>query len=139
DQHPVVCVSWKDAFAYAQWVSQRTHAQYRLPTRTEWLHAARSTPAGIGVCAQGNLGGGGLLPFHMGGGPTCKQGFSHTAAVGRYKPNALGVYDLVGNVSEWSLDCKFGGIDASGRCVEHLFSGTSWRDDPEKNNLEIVG
>jgi serine/threonine-protein kinase PpkA len=138
DRHPVVCVSWNDAAAYAQWLSGRTHAQYRLPTRAEWLHAARSVPVGIGVCLQGNLAGRGMLSLHIGG-ALCKHGFDRTAPAGRFKPNALGIYDMVGNVSEWSLDCKEFGIDAEGHCVEHLFSGTSWRDDAGTNNLEATG
>ncbi|HEX6834125.1 MAG TPA: SUMF1/EgtB/PvdO family nonheme iron enzyme [Rudaea sp.] len=138
DRHPVVCVSWNDAVAYAQWISQRTHATYRLPTRAEWVHAARSAAAGnAGVCAQGNLAGGrGML--HVGA-SACKSGFDRTAPVGRFKANGYGIYDLVGNVSEWTLDCKPFGIDASGRCIEHLFAGTSWRDDAGANTIEASG
>jgi len=134
-----VCVSWLDAAAYAQWLSARLHADYRLPTRTEWLSAARSAPAGVGACAQGNLAGSSGLPFHIGGGNSCKHGFEHTAPVGRFTPTTLGIYDLVGNVSEWVLDCKSGGTDARGRCVERVFSGTSWRDNGDANNLAASG
>ena len=38
---PIVCVSWRDAAAYAQWLSQRTSRKYRLPSEAEWEHAAR--------------------------------------------------------------------------------------------------
>lgn len=138
DRHPVVCVSWNDAAAYAQWLSGRTHAQYRLPTRAEWVHAARSVPAGVGVCAQGNLAGRGMLSLQIGG-ALCKHGFDRTAPVGRFKANTLGIYDLVGNVSEWNVDCKQFGIDVDGHCMEHIFSGTSWRDDAGTNNLEATG
>jgi formylglycine-generating enzyme required for sulfatase activity len=137
DQHPVVCVSWRDASAYTQWLSERTHAQYALPTRAEWLHAARSAPAGASACAQGNLAGHGALPFLRNTG--CKSGFSHTAPVGRFKANAFGAFDLVGNVAEWTLGCKPGAIDKSGRCLAHVFSGTSWRDDAQANNLDVTG
>jgi serine/threonine protein kinase len=139
DRHPVVCVSWNDAVAYAQWLSQRTHAPYRLPTRAQWLDAARAIPAHVGVCAQGNLAGHGVLPFHLGADNDCKNRFEHTAPVGHFKANALGIYDLVGNVSEWTLDCKPGGIGADGHCVERVFNGTSWRDDASANNLEAIG
>jgi formylglycine-generating enzyme required for sulfatase activity len=136
DQHPVVCVSWRDASAYAQWLGERTHAQYALPTRAEWLHAARSAPADVSACAQGNLAGHRGLPFLRNSG--CKSGFSHTAPVGRFKANALGAYDLVGNVSEWTQGCK-SGADASGHCLAHVFNGTSWRDDVQADNLDTVG
>jgi Sulfatase-modifying factor enzyme 1 len=138
ERHPVVCVSWNDATAYAQWLSGRTHATYRLPSRAEWLHAARLAPADIGVCAQGNLAGRGLLSLHIGS-ALCRHGFDRTAPAGRFKPNTVGIYDLVGNVSEWVMDCKEFGIDAQGRCAEHLFAGTSWRDDAGTNNLEAIG
>jgi formylglycine-generating enzyme required for sulfatase activity len=136
DQHPVVCVSWNDASAYAQWLSELTHAQYTLPTRAEWLLAARSAPS-TSVCTQGNLAGHSALPFLRNSG--CKSGFSHTAPVGRFKANALGAYDVVGNVSEWMLGCKSGAIDKSGHCEARVFSGTSWRDDAHTNNLDAVG
>jgi hypothetical protein len=139
ERHPVVCVSWNDAVAYAQWLSQRTHAAYRLPTRAQWLDAARAAPAHVSVCAQGNLAGHSVLPFHLGADNDCKNRFEHTAPVGHFKPNALGIYDLVGNVSEWALDCKPGGIGADGHCVERMFNGTSWRDDAGANNLDATG
>jgi formylglycine-generating enzyme required for sulfatase activity len=139
DKHPVVCVSWNDAVAYAQWLSQRTHAQYRLPTRTQWLDAAQAIPAHVGVCTQGNLTGHGMLPFHLGAGNDCKNRFEHTAPIGQFKANALGIYDMVGNVSEWVMDCKPLSTGADGHCVEHLFNGTSWRDDASANNLEAIG
>jgi hypothetical protein len=138
-RYPVVCVSWNDAVAYAQWLSQRTHAQYRLPTRAQWLDAARAAPAHVAMCAQGNLAGHGMLPFHLGSGNDCKNRFEHTAPVGHFKPNTLGIYDLVGNVSEWTLDCKPGETGAGGHCAEHMFSGTSWRDDAGANNLDAIG
>ena len=139
DKHPVVCVSWNDAVAYAQWLSQRTHAPYRLPTRAQWLDAARATPAHVDVCTQGNLTGHGMLPFHLGAGNNCKNRFEHTAPIGQFKANALGIYDMVGNVSEWVLDCKPLTIGADGHCGEHLFNGTSWRDDAGANNLDAIG
>jgi serine/threonine protein kinase len=139
DKYPVVCVSWNDAVAYAQWLSQRMHAPYRLPTRAQWLDAARATSAHVAVCAQGNLAHHGVLPFHLGAGNDCKSRFEHTAPIGQFRPNALGIYDMVGNVSEWVLDCKPLSTGAGGHCGEHLFNGTSWRDNADANNLEAVG
>jgi len=129
DRHPVVCVSWEDADAYARWLGTRTHARYRLPSRAEWLHASRWNPGKLPGCAQSNLADEKNSLLHRDDGTPCSDGFAHTAPVGKFKPNRLGIHDLVGNVSEWTRDCKNGG---SGPCDDHMFSGTSWRDDADR-------
>jgi len=134
DRHPVVCVSWRDAVAYAAWLSQVTHAEYRLPTRAEWLQAAHGV-AGSGACTRGNLAGHrtlGILP-----GDGCKNAYEHTAPVGQFKANPYGVHDLVGNVSEWTLNCNSGVVDSGGHCSDHWYIGTSWRDGADANPLAI--
>lgn len=128
DSHPVVCVNWNDANAYARWISARTHARYRLPSHAEWAHATHWNSSKTGACAQGNLADDkrAVLGRDDSG---CSDGFEHTAPVGKFKPNAIGIHDLVGNVSEWTLDCKDGGKNAAGACSERMFNGSSWRDD----------
>ncbi len=135
DRHPVVCVSWRDASAYAAWLSQITHADYRLPTRAEWLQAAHGVAATAGACARGNLAGHrvlGVLPRDG-----CGSGYEHTAPVGQFKANPYGVHDLVGNVSEWTLNCNSGAVDSAGRCSDHWYIGSSWRDGADANPLAI--
>jgi formylglycine-generating enzyme required for sulfatase activity len=130
DSHPVVCVTWADANAYVQWLSTRTHARYRLPTHAEWLQALRSAPEKTDACAQGNLADDKRAVLR-GNEDGCSDGFAHTAPVGKFKPNRLGLYDLVGNASEWTLDCKGGDAksDDGAACPQRMFSGRSWRDD----------
>ena len=130
DSHPVVCVSWADANAYAQWLGSRLHAHYRLPTHAEWLRALRYKGAGVEACAQGNLAEDKRAVFRKDD-EGCSDGFEHTAPVGKFKPNRIGIYDLVGNVSEWTLDCKNGraSADDGAACSDRMFSGSSWRDD----------
>jgi hypothetical protein len=137
DHHPVLCVSWRDASAYVQWLSGVTHAAYGLPTRAEWKQAARAEPAGDGVCSRGNLAGHRALPFLSRDG--CKDAVPQTAPVGQFRPNMLGIYDLVGNVSEWTADCAGRKLDTQGRCSEHFYTGTSWRDKAGANNLDADG
>ena len=121
DHHPVVCVSWKDAMAFCQWLSQKEKVKYRLPTEGEWEYAARAgvTTSYLGgnsastVYAFGNVADAALekaIP-----GMTLRQriadlepgkgdGFAFTAPVASRKPNAWGIYDTHGNVWEWCSD-----------------------------------
>ena len=134
DRHPVVCVSWTDANAYAQWLSQRTGQRYRLPSQAEWLHAARLQPE-ANACTRGNVADTSLGSFlHLASHYKCSDGYAQTAPVGRFAPNSLGIGDLLGNVSEWTRDCAPGP-----HCPEHIFRGSSWHDGPERGNLELSG
>jgi len=129
DSHPVVCVSWTDADAYVKWLAARTHARYRLPTHAEWAHAALWSRSGSGNCARGNLLDDKRALLAKDTDKGCSDGFEYTAAVGKFKPNRLGIHDLVGNVSEWTSDCKGAGKNSGAGCKEHMFSGNSWRDE----------
>lgn len=126
-EHPVVCVSWDDAVAYAQWLSRRTGQRYRLPSAREWLRAAGPDPGGS-PCALGNV-------YDRGAGQgrdvlACSDGFPRTAPRGRFPPNALGIHDLRGNVSEWVADCAdlSAAAGAGGPCRQRTIMGASWRD-----------
>ena len=126
DSHPVVCVSWDDANAFAQWLSTRTHARYRLPTHAEWAHATHWNSSKVQACELGNMAD---AQTRRGEAAPCSDGYANTAPVGKFKPNQLGIRDLVGNVSEWTRDCKNGKADDNS-CKDRMFSGSSWRDAP---------
>jgi hypothetical protein len=115
DDHPVVCVSWQDAKAYAEWLSRRTGQHYRLPTQQEWLRVAQTIVVASG-CGSGN--------FSV---DSCDDGYANTAPVARFPATRYGLYDVVGNVAVWTADCS----EASeGReCREHAIRGLSWRDE----------
>ena len=115
DNHPVVCVNWIDAQRFVEWLSHETGATYRLPSEAEWEYAARAgtTTArywGDGIadaCTFANVGDLDLADklnwrnreF------TCRDGYVYTSPVGAYKPNAFGLYDVLGNVWEMVEDC----------------------------------
>lgn len=144
DEEPAVCVSWLDAHAYVRWLSKETGATYRLPTEAEWLHAAQGIGRGD-TCRLGNVAdasmGSRLIAFTSR--YKCSDGFPHTAPVGRYNPSQLGIYDLAGNVGEWTLDCGSGAplsrLLQDDACPERIFRGTSWRDGPDEEALTRRG
>ena len=122
DDEPVVCVNWVDARAYADWVSQQSGKRYRLPSEAEWEYVARGGTAfprywgaqdskeGAAVslaCDNANVYDSSAVDSHRLPWPNanCSDGAVGVAPTGRYKPNAFGAYDVIGNVREWTQDC----------------------------------
>ena len=114
DTHPVVCIANQDAREYANWLSRRTGAAYRLPTEAEWEYAARagtvtsyywgSDPEQS--CQFANLGDAELTKLDGDNrNAQCSDGFRYTAPVASFRPNHFGLYDMAGNVFEWVADC----------------------------------
>ncbi|MEO5561595.1 MAG: SUMF1/EgtB/PvdO family nonheme iron enzyme [Dokdonella sp.] len=130
DDHPVVCVSWNDASAYARWLSKRTGATYRLPSRQEWLIAAQQAGTGRG-CRDANIAA------HIDESAKCDDAFTHTAPVGRFAATPLGLYDMAGNVSAWIDGCA-SDDRSDAPCNARVFRGLSWHDDDDDSNLDRV-
>ncbi len=92
DNRPVIYVSWYDAVAYTEWLSEQTGQQYRLPTEAEWEYAARA----------------GTETDYWWGNDIDKTkanyncNLGHTSPVGDYDANPFGLYDTSGNVWEWT-------------------------------------
>jgi formylglycine-generating enzyme required for sulfatase activity len=157
NNHPVVCVSWRDAKAYTAWLSSRTGRQYRLLTEAEWEYGARAgsaTPRFWGAdpndaCYYANVGD---LAFTRSllsrqSGPKvsaiayhqCDDGYAYTAPVGRFRSNGFGLYDMMGNVLEWVEDCWNDSYDdapsggsawLTGDCRRRVARGGGWSDIP---------
>jgi formylglycine-generating enzyme required for sulfatase activity len=120
DNHPVVCVSWDDAKAYAAWLSRKTGKNYRLLSEAEWEYAARAGTAWARPWGEDpNLGCGFAnirdrtfvrdVPAGKGKKWTenyqqCDDRYAYTAPVGNYRPNNFGLYDMIGNAWEWVED-----------------------------------
>ena len=152
--HPVVCVNQVDATAYAAWLSEATGRRFRLPSNTEWEYAARAGTTGAdpwtsrhaNPCRYGNLSDHARARAHNGGVAdpalyfACEDGFVATAPVASFRPNRWGIYDVLGNVWEWTLDClNSDQVDApgdtaprtTGDCRSHIDRGSSWVNSPK--------
>jgi len=150
DPHPVACVSWEDAKAYVVWLGQRTGKAYRLLTEAEWEYAARAGTTtrrfwgddGDQFCAYAN-GADQTTKAQVPGWnfqiANCNDRYAYTAPVGSYRANAFGLYDMLGNVSEWTEDCwneyynsapTDGRAWMAGNCSQRVLRGGSWNDYP---------
>ena len=127
-KQPVINVSWKEAVAYCQWLSEQTKRHYVLPSEAQWEYAARS---------------GSTADYCFGDNEAELKNYawyddnsnSQTHPVGEKKPNVWGLYDVHGNVWEWCQDrwhddYKQAPIDGSawekGNNKSRLLRGGSW-------------
>jgi len=147
-RRPAIYVSWDQAVGYAKWLSKKTGKKYRLLTEAEWEYAARAGAesryrfwglAPDRVCAFANVydktaskqddSGYESLP--------CDDRYAEAAPVGSFEPNAFGLYDMLGNVSEWTEDCLPTGLqwrgapldgsaNLKGDCSQRAYRGGSW-------------
>jgi formylglycine-generating enzyme len=111
ERHPVVQVAYEDAVAYADW------AGLRLPSEAEWERAARGNLEGAEFTwGEGpEQEGARLANYWHGDFPWRPEpGYGTTLPVGSFPPNGLGLYDMAGNVWEWTTDW-YGGSEAASR------------------------
>ena len=130
DRRPVINVSWDDAKVYVAWLSNYTRKTYRLLTEAEYEYATRAEtetayPWGNDI-GKNNANCDGCGSQWDG-----KQ----TAPVGSFNPNGFGLYDMLGNVDEWTEDCWHetyngapmdGSAWTSGDCTRRVVRGGSW-------------
>ena len=133
DGHPVACINWSDARAYAEWLAQSTGRPYRLPTELEWEYAARAGTASSRFWGDDPKSGCTLANT-----AECKDTYTYAAPAGTFPPNPFGLRDVLGNLAEWT--CSEYGKGYSGTealCTEtagtspRVFRGGSWLDAPE--------
>lgn len=148
DNHPVVCVDFAEAKAYADWLSKKTGQSYRLPTEAEWEYAARggtstTRPWGNDIdasCKSANVADDSLatvhprpqnyadfIPFN------CDDGVIFTAPVDQFPANNFGLHNVLGNAAEWIDDCFH--EDYNGAPTD----GSAWRDNDCKLGAVVRG
>jgi formylglycine-generating enzyme required for sulfatase activity len=143
DRHPVVCVNWDDAKAYATWLSRKTGKTYRLLSEAEWEYVARAgttTPFWWGSSItpkQANYDGS-VEPYKAGG--SKGEYRKATMPVDSFEANPWGIYQVHGNVREWTEDCwndsntgnpGTGSARTTGECSRRVLRGGSWVSDPQ--------
>ena len=148
EDFPVVCVTRNDALAYIDWLNAQAGGGYRLPSEAEWEYAARAGSAAErwwgdaadAACGFANVldaaGRIGAFAAH-----DCNDQFAHAAPVGSFRPNAFGLFDMLGNVWEWTADCWHadyrGAPDHArpwlqrGDCEQGLLRGGGWESSPD--------
>ena len=142
---PVVNVSWFEANEYVQWLSAQTGFAYRLPSEAEWEYAVRAggkrgAPYSTGDCISGlKANFNDALPATFNNCPSSGISVGKAQPVGSYAPNGFGLYDMHGNVFEWTADCVHLGYErapsdgsawlqeADGNCTERILRGGSWQ------------
>lgn len=149
---PVIHVSWNDARAYADWLSEQTGQSYRLPSEAEWEYAVRGgtqTPYWWGTGSPGeeveNLTG---EDDRSDAGRQWNRSFNDygddfwgPSPAGRFQVNPYGLLDIGGNVSEWVEDCWHdsyaraptdGSAWVNPGCERRVVRGGSWGSPPDR-------
>jgi formylglycine-generating enzyme required for sulfatase activity len=131
---PAVNVSVYDALNFAKWLSRETGAHYRLPTEVEWEHAARAG-------SEMSFPWGDELGSNRANCDGCGSQWDdkQTAPVGSFAPNAWGLYDVIGNVAEWTCSMRdpdpahsFARCDSIYETRRRAYRNGAWSDDEER-------
>jgi formylglycine-generating enzyme required for sulfatase activity len=142
---PVINISWYDAVAYTEWLTQQTKHKYRLPTEAEWEYAARA-----GTDTKYWWGNG--IGENNANCTHCRRNYllynRQTVPVGSFEANPFGLYDTVGNVWEWTCseyESKYNGKEkqcfGNNRANNYFLSlrGGSWGSKPDSSHAAFRG
>lgn len=155
DTHPVVCVNWADAVAYANWLSKETSSSYRLLTEAEAEYIIRGTSTTArqpryffgnetkDLCQYANAAdhvSAAKYNWDINAVAPCNDGYAATAPGGQYPANAFGIRDAHGNAGMLTQDCftenyaaapRDGSAVTHGNCEFRMIRGGSWNFSPE--------
>jgi formylglycine-generating enzyme required for sulfatase activity len=132
DDRPVAMVSWNDARAYCAWLSElpaetKARRVYHLPTEAQWEWAARAGTTTLRHFGETDKGQAEYSWFNVTYTPNPKHesGGRGRQPVGKLRPNAWGLFDMLGNVWEWCDDRRTD--EATGETRDPVMRGGSWR------------
>jgi formylglycine-generating enzyme required for sulfatase activity len=147
DDEAVMCVAWNDAKAYVDWLAAKTGKPYRLLSEAEFEYAARAGTTGQRFwgdkvedsCLYANVADEATHKVYpvLEGQPWihCNDGSPYTASDLKFKPNAFGLYGMLGNGYQWVMDCAHtnyegaptdGSAWMAGPCDRHGERGGAW-------------
>ena len=157
-RRPVINVSFNDITQqYLPWLSHKTGFTFRLPTEVEWEFAARGGAAAPAGQAYSFGDDGSLLCEYANSsdlaaktteanwtGVNCNDGYATTAPAGSLKSNALGIFDMHGNVWEWTVDCwqpKYSAkpVKPAEACDSRVLRGGSWASNAAALRTAVRG
>jgi formylglycine-generating enzyme required for sulfatase activity len=132
DDRPPAMVSWEDARAYCAWLSDRPAEKaagrvYTLPTEAQWEWAARAGTTTTRYFGESDKGQADYAWFNVTYTPNPRHESEGRGRqpVAKLRPNAWGLYDMLGNVWEWCADRR--GDEAAGETRDPVMRGGSWR------------
>jgi len=140
-RHATGCIGWNDIQGYLDWLKARTGIDYRLPSEAEWEYAARA-----GVTTR--------YPWGDSAKPACRHANVYPCGemvkrpIGQMPPNRFGLYDVIGNVWEWTQDCwnesyegapTDGSAWLTGDCQNRVMRGGSFDELPLNYRLSMRG
>jgi len=138
-RRPAINVSWDDAQIYVKWLSRITRENYRLLSEAEYEYAARGRSETAYLWGPDIKLNGQAMANCDGCGSQWDS--KQTAPVDSFSPNGFGLYQMVGNVWEWTQDCwnhNYSGSPPadgpawrSGDCGRRVVRGGSWGDHPD--------
>ncbi len=149
NDYPVENVNFADVQKFLDKLEEKSGAEYRLPSAAEWKAAsgAETRVNNENPCLDANLYDVSSMKINSFGNRhyACEDTHAYTAPVGSFRPNALGLHDMLGNVAEWCCDASDGenGMGGSEYCEEaarhkeHGTAGGSFSDGPEEMEKTI--
>ncbi len=125
------------------WLSRETGEPYRLLSEAEWEYAARAGTETARYWGEDEVGQCGYANgadqtwrdhgWNWVGGVSCSDGYADTAPVGSFAPNGWGLYDMLGNVWEWTEDCWHYGYEGAPS------DGSVWQGSDDCSNRVLRG
>ncbi|CAM4101670.1 formylglycine-generating enzyme family protein [Pseudoalteromonas byunsanensis] len=150
---PAVCTGIQGALDYAKWLAEKTKKPYKLPSESQWRYAALAGKTGrmafaddfkqTEICEYENTEDianiAGFKKHHKvryKRSADCNDGAIYHTVVGMYRPNQFGLYDMMGNVREFTRTCHEYTDSQRKECKQYVVAGEAWHWQPRGANVQ---